>query len=198
VVLELSALDSRPDLQSVVVMILMLKITEAMYLGGRKQPWICLIDEAWRFLGDGNDDQFVEAGYRTARKYEGAFASLTQGIDDYYKTAGSRAALACSDWVLLLRQKPESLAAASENKRIFVDEQARDLLMSVDTVQGKYSEIAIRGPNGLSIGRLIVDRFTEKLYSTVGSEFQFVRDRVAAGRTIDQAVEELVAQAGAR
>lgn len=198
VVLELSALDSRPDLQSVVVMILMLKITETMYLSGRKQPWICLIDEAWRFLGDGNDDQFVEAGYRTARKYEGAFASLTQGIDDYYKTAGSRAALACSDWVLLLRQKPESLAAASDNKRIFVDEQARDLLMSVDTVQGKYSEIAIRGPNGLSIGRLIVDRFTEKLYSTKGTEFQYVRDRMAAGRTIDQAVEELVVQAGAR
>jgi conjugal transfer ATP-binding protein TraC len=100
--------------------------------------------------------------------------------------------------VLLLRQKPESLAAASDNKRIFVDEQARDLLMSVDTVQGKYSEIAIRGPGGLSIGRLIVDRFTEKLYSTQAQEFQYVQDRVAAGRTIDQAVEELVAQAGAR
>lgn len=198
VVLELSVLDSRPDLQSVVVMILMLKITEAMYLGGRKQPWVCLIDEAWRFLGNGNDDRFVEAGYRTARKYQGCFASLTQGIDDYYKSSGSLATLSCSDWVVLLRQKPESLAAASENKRIFVDEQARDLLMSVDTVQGKYSEIAIRGPNGLSIGRLIVDRFTEKLYSTKGTEFQYVRDRMAAGLTIDQAVEELVAQAGAR
>ncbi len=198
VVLELSALDSRPDLQSVVVMILMLKITETMYSKDRSQPWLCLIDEAKRFLGDGNDDQFVEAGYRTARKYGGAFASLTQGIDDYYLTAGSRAALACSDWVLLLRQKPESLAAASESKRIFVDENARDLLVSVDTIQGKYSELAIRGPNGLSIGRLIVDRFTEKLYSTVGTEFQFVRDRMAAGRTIDQAVEELVAQAGTR
>lgn len=198
VVLELSALDSRPDLQSVVVMILMLKITESMYLKDRSQPWLCLIDEAKRFLGDGNDDQFVEAGYRTARKYGGAFASLTQGIDDYYLTAGSRAALACSDWVLLLRQKPESLAAASENKRLFVDDAARDLLMSVDTVQGKYSEIAIRGPNGLSIGRLIVDRFTEKLYSTVGTEFQFVRDQVAAGATIDEAVEILVQRSGER
>lgn len=198
VVLELSALDSRPDLQSVVVMILMLKITQTMYLKDRSQPWLCLIDEAKRFLGDGNDDQFVEAGYRTARKYGGAFASLTQGIDDYYLTSGSRAALACSDWVLLLRQKPESLAAARDNQRLFVDDAARDLLMSVDTVQGKYSEIAIRGPDGLSIGRLIVDPFTEKLYSTTGPEFQFVRDQMASGATIDEAVERLVRQSRER
>ena len=198
VVLELGGMDARPDLQAVVVMILMLKITEVMYHLDRSIPKGCIIEEAWRFLGEGNSDQFVGAGYRTVRKYGGFFMTVTQGIDDYYESSSSRAALACSDWVLLLRQKPESLAAASDNKRIFVDEQARDLLMSVDTVQGKYSEIAIRGPGGLSIGRLIVDRFTEKLYSTQAQEFQYVQDRVAAGRTIDQAVEELVAQAGAR
>jgi conjugal transfer ATP-binding protein TraC len=198
VVLELGDLDSRPDLQGVVVMILMLKITETMYRQERSLRKLCIIDEAWRFLGNGNADDFIEAGYRTARKYGGAFMTITQGIDDYYESASSQAALNCSDWVLLLRQKPESLAAASDNKRIFVDDSARDLLLSVDTMQGKYSEVAIRGPNGLSIGRLIVDRFTEKLYSTVGAEFQYVQDAVASGKTIDEAVEELVRRSGAR
>jgi conjugal transfer ATP-binding protein TraC len=192
VVLEMSDLDSRPDLQGVVLMILMHRITELMYHGDRSQRKLCIIDEAWRLLGNGNAGAFVEAGYRTARKYGGAFVTVTQGIDDYYESASAKAALACSDWVLLLRQKPESLAAAADNKRIFVDDGARELLMSLDTIQGQYSEIAIRGPSGLSISRLVVDRFSEKLYSTKADEFQFVRDQMARGLRIDQAVEALV------
>lgn len=198
VVLELDDLNSRPDLQSVVLMIVMLRITETMYLLDRSQRKLCIIDEAWRLLGAGMGGDFIESGYRTARKYGGAFMTITQGIDDYYKSASATAALDCSDWVFLLRQKPESIAAAAGSKRLFLDEGTQQLLLSVDTAQGRYSEIAIRGPGGLSVGRLVVDPFTEKLYSTQAAEFQFVQDALAAGRSIDDAVEALVQRSARR
>jgi type-IV secretion system protein TraC len=198
IVLELDDLNSRPDLQGVVLMILMLRITETMYLLDRKQRKLCIIDEAWRLLGNGAAGDFIEAGYRTARKYGGAFMTITQGIDDYYESASARAALNCSDWVWLLRQKPESLAAAADNKRLFVDESAQQYLMSLDTVAGKYSEVAIRSPEGLSIGRLVVDRYSEKLYSTKAEEVQFIEDALAAGQSVDQAVDALVNRSQAR
>lgn len=192
VVLELDDLSARPDLQSVVLLSLMLRISEEMYRSARSQRKLCIIDEAWQMMSGRQTVQFIERGYRTARKYGGLFMSVTQGVDDYYKSDGATAALNNADWLLLLRQKPESLAAAANSGRIVMDNSLRELLASVDTVQGKYSEIAIKGPQGVSVGRFIVDPFSEKLYSTKDDEFQFIQDAQKRGMSIADAVEELV------
>jgi len=198
VVLELGELDSRPDLQTVVLLLLMMRITEAMYLGDRNQRKLCIIDEAWRLMGQGNAGQFVEQGYRTARKFGGAFMTITQGIDDYFKSGTSKAALDNADWVFLLRQKPESIKAAETSDRIMMDESLRRLLTSVDTQQGKYSEIAVMGPGGTTVGRLIVDPFAEKLYSTRAQEYAAIEKMQAQGMSLVEAVERLVEAGGER
>jgi len=71
VVLELGQIDARPNLRTVVLLLLMMRITEAMYLGARSQRKLCIIDAAWRLMGQGNAGQFMERGYRTARKFRG-------------------------------------------------------------------------------------------------------------------------------
>ena len=193
VVLELGDLDSRPDLQTVVLLLLMLQITESMYLGDRKQRKLCIIDEAWRLMGSGNAGQFIEQGYRTARKFGGAFMTITQGIDDYFKSGTSKAALDNADWVFLLRQKPESIKAAESSDRIMMDDGLRRLLTSVDTQQGRYSEIAVMSPDGTSVGRLIVDPFAEKLYSTKAEEYAAIDAMLKRGHSLVDAIEQLVA-----
>lgn len=193
VVLELGDLDSRPDLQTVVLLLLMLQITESMYLGDRKQRKLCIIDEAWRLMGSGNAGQFIEQGYRTARKFGGAFMTITQGIDDYFKSGTSKAALDNADWVFLLRQKPESIKAAESSDRIMMDDGLRRLLTSVDTQQGRYSEIAVMSPDGTSVGRLIVDPFAEKLYSTKAEEYAAIDAMLKRGHSLVDAIEHLVA-----
>jgi conjugal transfer ATP-binding protein TraC len=193
VVLELGDLDSRPDLQTVVLLLLMLQITESMYLGDRKQRKLCIIDEAWRLMGSGNAGQFIEQGYRTARKFGGAFMTITQGIDDYFKSGTSKAALDNADWVFLLRQKPESIKAAESSDRIMMDDGLRRLLTSVDTQQGRYSEIAVMSPDGTSVGRLIVDPFAEKLYSTKAEEYAAIDTMLKRGHSLVDAIEQLVA-----
>ena len=193
VVLELGDLDSRPDLQTVVLLLLMLQITESMYQGDRRQRKLCIIDEAWRLMGSGNAGQFIEQGYRTARKFGGAFMTITQGIDDYFKSGTSRAALDNADWVFLLRQKPESIKAAESSDRIMMDDALRRLLTSVDTQQGRYSEIAVMSPDGTSIGRLIVDPFAEKLYSTRAEEYAAIDALLKRGASLVEAIEQLLA-----
>ena len=192
VVLELGGLDSKPDLQSVVLLILMMRITEAMYQGSRKQRKLCIIDEAWKLMAHGSAGDFIERGYRTARKFGGAFMTITQGINDYYKSGTSEAALANSDWLFLLRQKPESIQAAEKSDQIKMDEHLRRLMTSIDMLEGKYAEIAVMGPGGVSVGRLVVDPFAEKLYSTKATEFEQIDQMLKQGVSLVEAVDELV------
>ena len=193
VALELKDLDAMPDLQSLVLLLLMMRITEDMYLGERTQRKLCVIDEAWKLMGYGNAGSFIEEGYRTARKYEGAFLTVTQGVNDYYKSGTAQAAFENSDWVFLLRQKKESLKQLQASGRFAMEGEEMKLLRSIHTIHGKYSEVATYSPDGMAIGRLIVDPFTEKLYSTKGTEFDFIQQRVEQGATLAQAVEELAA-----
>ncbi len=193
VALELKDLDAMPDLQSLVLLLLMMRISEDMYLGERTQRKLCVIDEAWKLMGYGNAGSFIEEGYRTVRKYEGAFLTVTQGVNDYYKSGTAQAAFENSDWVFLLRQKKESLKQLQTSGRFAMEADEMKLLRSIHTVHGKYSEVATYSPDGMAIGRLIVDPFTEKLYSTKGTEFDFIQRRVEQGRTLAQAVEELAA-----
>lgn len=193
VALELKDLDAMPDLQSLVLLLLMMRITEDMYLGGRSQRKLCVIDEAWKLMGSGNAGAFIEEGYRTARKYEGAFLTVTQGINDYYKSGTAQAAFENSDWVFLLRQKKESLMQLQKSGRFAMEESEMKLLNSIHTIHGKYSEVATYSPEGMAIGRLIVDPFSEKLYSTKGTEFDFIQRAMADGKTLAQAVEQLAA-----
>ena len=76
-------------------------------------------------LGDiGADDPVkaavVEEAARRARKYGGSLGTATQSADDYYGSAQMEAAFNCSDWVFLLRQKPESIEMLdrSEERRV--------------------------------------------------------------------------------
>ena len=108
IVLELEELKAKKDLQTVVLLIMMYRITREMYFS-RDRRKVVIIDEAWDLLSGGATAEFIEAGYRRARKYKGAFMSATQGVDDYYRNPAAKAALDNSDWMFLLRQKPESI-----------------------------------------------------------------------------------------
>jgi conjugal transfer ATP-binding protein TraC len=113
VVIENEELKRRPDLHAVVNILLLHQITGEMYLT-RNRRKVLFIDELKQQLGDiGADDPVkaavIEEAARRARKYGGALGTATQSADDYYGSAQMEAAFNCSDWVFLLRQKPESI-----------------------------------------------------------------------------------------
>jgi conjugal transfer ATP-binding protein TraC len=175
VVLELEELGSKKDLQSVVLFIMMFRITQSMYHDRRDRKKICIIDEAWDLMDGANSGKFIEVGYRRARKYGGAFGTLTQSVMDYYKNAASQAALENSDWLFLLKQKKESIEQLDRGGKLKLDEATKRILLSVKTEQGLYSEIFINSPMGSGIGRLIVDPFTLLAYSTDPTDWNAIQ-----------------------
>jgi conjugal transfer ATP-binding protein TraC len=140
VVLELEELKSKRDLQAVVMQLMMYRITQEMYLDRSKRKLV-IIDEAWDLMSGGASSQFIEAGYRRARKYGGAFGTITQSVEDYYKNEATKATIQNADWLFLLRQKPESIERLGQEGKLHIDEWMKRQLASVTTEGGAYSEI---------------------------------------------------------
>ena len=197
VVLELEELKAKKDLQSVVLLIVMYRITREMYFS-RERKKIVIIDEAWDLMNGGSTAEFIEAGYRRARKYKGAFMSATQGIDDYYKNPAATAALNNSDWVFLLRQKKESIEMLDKLGRLSMDEGMKRMLQSLRTEHGAYSEIFISSPMGSGIGRLIVDPYSLLLYSSKAEDVSAIDAKRAEGLSMSAAIEAVLDERGQR
>jgi conjugal transfer ATP-binding protein TraC len=95
----------------------------------------------------------------------------------------------------LLRQKKESIRQLIESKRLPTGEESEALLASIKTRQGLYSEVAVVGPDGIGVGRLVLDPFTEKLYSSKGIEYEAIQRALRGGQSLTEAVSELAAGA---
>lgn len=195
IVLELEELKSKKDLQSVVMLLLMYRITQDMYVSDRKQPKVVIIDEAWDLMGSGNSGDFIEAGYRRARKYGGSFFTATQSVADYYKSETAKAAFENADWMFLLRQKAESVEMLANSGKFIMDDYTKTLLRSVTTQSGAFSEVFVRGGDlPPSVGRLFADPFSVLTASTRAEDFEAVRSYEAQGMSTVQAVEQVLEQ----
>jgi conjugal transfer ATP-binding protein TraC len=195
IVLELEELKSKKDLQTVVLLIVMYRITREMYFS-RDRKKIVIIDEAWDLLSGGATAEFIEAGYRRARKYKGAFMSATQGVDDYDRNPAAKAALDNSDWMFLLRQKPESIEMMDKLGRLTMDDAMKRLLLSLRTEHGAYSEVFIHSPAGNGIGRLIVDPVQPPALQQPSRGFRRHQRQARDGLDVSAAIDAVLRERG--
>lgn len=191
VVIELEELKERKDLQEVIVQMVIVQITNKLYLGDRKTPSLVVLDEAWDMLRGRQSGQFIETAARRLRKYRGALVVGTQSVNDFYATPAAQAAFENSDWMCLLAQKPESIKQLKESKQISLDPTMEAMLTSVRTKQGTYAETMIYGPHGYAIGRLFLDPFSLILYSTKAEEFAAVQELTNQGMPLAEAIEQV-------
>lgn len=198
VVLELEELNVKKDLQGVVLLILMLVIQQAMYLGERNQRKLLMIDEAWDLMGAGATAAFMETAARRLRKYGAALLTATQSVSDYYNNEAATAILNNSDWLCLLRQKPEAVAQLASSGRLVLTEGQRQLLASVRTEHGAYSEVFVYSPMGVAVGRPMLDPFSEMLYTTRAEEYTAIHQRLEAGMDMIGAIRDVLKMRGKR
>lgn len=200
VVIENEELKRKPDLHSVVNILLFYQITREMYLTrNRKKVWF--IDELKQQLGDaGSNDLImaasVEEAARRARKYGGSLVTATQSGDDYYGSTQMEAALNCSDWTFLLRQKSESIELLGRNGRISMDESKKRLLQSLRMEDGVFSECYVSSPVGEGVARIILDPFSHLLFSNKIDDNAPLDELRRAGCSIDDAINELLRRRG--
>ncbi|KAB2836096.1 MAG: type IV secretion system protein TraC, partial [Caedimonadaceae bacterium] len=191
VVVELEELKERKDLQAVIVQMVILQITNSIYLGDRQTPSCLILDEAWDMLRGAQSDVFIETAARRLRKYFGGLVVGTQSINDFYATPGAQAAFDNSDWMCLLSQKDESIELLKNSKRLSMDPAMERTLRSLHTEQGQYAEIMIKGPKGFAVGRLFLDEFSKVLYSTKAEEFTAVQNLVNQGLSLKEAIQKI-------
>ena len=194
VVLELEELKERKDLQSVVVQIMIINITNRMFLGDRKTPFQIFFDEAWDLLRGNQSGVFIETLARRLRKYYGSLVVGTQSINDLFVNPAAQAAFDNSDWMCLLSQKKESIEQLKKLGRIALTPAMEAQLKSVKTKQGEYAEVMIYGSNGFAVGRLLLDPYSTLLYSTQPQDYAVVKKFMAQGFSISEALEQLLTQ----
>ncbi|OYX46132.1 MAG: type-IV secretion system protein TraC, partial [Sphingomonadales bacterium 32-64-22] len=190
-VFEMSDLATREELRSVVLSAIMFMTSQAMTRSPRSVRKLLLIDEAWSMLKGGSMGEFVETYARTCRKYGGALATATQSLNDYYKSNGATAALENSDWMLILQQKPETIADFKASKRLDMDDRTETLIRSLKRSGSDYSEVFIKGPETEAIGRLVLDDYSATLFSSSPQTFAAIDAEIARGHQLADAIERI-------
>lgn len=188
VLIELEELKEKKDLQTVVLQLVIMAITNEAFLGDRKTPFYICIDEAWDLLRAKQTGAFIETLARRLRKYRGSLIIGTQSLDDFETTEGAKAAYENSDWMCLLSQKKSSIAKSTK-----FDPQVQKALETVSTRHGQYSEVMILdGDGNFSIARLNLDPFSSLLYSTKAEEYAKLKDLTNSGMSISSAINHLL------
>jgi hypothetical protein len=99
-----------------------------------RRPRLLIIDEAWSLLRFAEGGAFVAAMARRARKYYLGLVTITQQVADLSGDGCGETILNNAAQVLLLKQKADTIEAATERFRLTADE--RQLLLGADKGEG--------------------------------------------------------------
>jgi len=192
VVVELEELKERKDLQGVVVQMFIINITNRVFLGDRKTPFTIVFDEAWDLLRGAQSGVFIETLARRLRRYYGSLVVGTQSVNDLFATPAAQAAFDNSDWMCLLSQKSESIDQLKKSERISLTPLMEAQLKSIKTKHGEYSEVMIYGSQGYSIGRLLLDPYSQLLYSSKADDYSAIQALKEQGLSLPDALATLL------
>ena len=196
-VLELDELQGRKHLRQVVLLQLIFQIQREMFLGVRDRKKIMIIDEAWDLIKSGPVSVFIEHAFRKFRKYGGSAVIATQSLNDLYENPVGRAIAENANMMMLLGQKPETIASIRESERLVLSDGGFNLLSSVASVGGVYSEIFVKtGAGGVGVGRLIVSNFEKLLFSTSATDVHAIEQYREKGLNIGDAIRAVLKDRG--
>jgi conjugal transfer ATP-binding protein TraC len=196
VVVELETLKSQRELFSVVVMQVMNAITQDLYLSDRMSRRFILFEEAPALLRkSGHNDlsrlaAMIEEGYRRARKYGGSFGVVMQSLLDL-KLMGDTGQVIMDNAAYKFMLQSKSFAKAAEEKIVNLQGFALELAESVKNNKPKYSEILFETPQGLGVGRLVVDNWRYWVNTTSADEVGRFEALLKQGKTPYEAIAEL-------
>ena len=186
-VFEFEEIKNDPKLLSIVLQILLMEVTNQFLTGNRQIPFMIIVDEAWMLLDFAAS--FFAAFVRTVRKYGGSLVICVQNFMDLQKTQDHKTILENSTWTILLKQDEKGLGAFKESEAF---KDMIPLIRSISLSPGKFAEMLLYTTGVTVIGRLVLDDYSNALYSTNSDDFNFLKKKREQGIHLDDAVEELV------
>lgn len=186
-VFEFEEIKNDQNLLPVVLQIIGMQILMQFLCGDRTKEFLLIVDEAWMILD--YCAKFLTNLARTVRKYGGSLVTCVQGYKDFTKTADHLALFENSTWTVMLKQSAKTIDALRTSEAY---KDMIPLIKSVTFVPGKYSECLISASSLNIVGRLMLDPYAGKLFSTDSKDFAFINRKKAEGKTMAEAIEMLV------
>jgi conjugal transfer ATP-binding protein TraC len=200
VVIETEELKNMADLQSVILQIFTLTISNQVFMGDRSRRSLICIDEAWDLLKSPQMEGFIESLARRLRKYNGALVVGTQSVKDFERSHGAKAAFQNSNWFVMLGKDQDGINALKKDNLIPMDPYKEAALSSLRMEAGHFSEAFIyhKGSGTSTVGQLRLDPFSSLLYSTEANQFKSIQCLKNKGLAIEEAVEALLQTKGGK
>lgn len=191
-IFEFEHIKEQPTLVSIILQTLLMQITSQFLTGDRSQKFMILVDEAWKLLDDCAGG--LAAYARNLRRYGGSLVVCTQCFADL-QTAGDtqdnnnhrRAIFENSAWKVNL---PPSSFNDFETHSEFKEKVP--LLKSLSFERGKYSEMLLSSSGIDVVGRLMLDSFSNAVFSTESTDFNFIRKQEEEGIPIEIIMDNLI------
>ena len=90
--------------------------------------------------------------------------------------------------MLVLQQKPETIADFRKEARLDMDDRTETLIRSLKRSGTEYSEIYVKGPEMEAVGRLVLDPLSATIFSSDPDTYAAIRRHVETGMPLDRAV----------
>jgi len=185
-VFELSPLEQKPDLRSVVLTALLF-MTDQKIVSDVTRRDLVVLDEAHKHIGNPNVCGALQGWARRVRKYNGALFLATQSAKDFDLSPDSRAIFENCGWKVTLKSSTAGVEAAAD-MRVFPDEYSKRLARNADVSSGEFSECVIIGGGSYNLGRLVLDPFTINLFTTTAEDVAAINNLVARGLSLQEAI----------
>lgn len=194
VVTELGDLRKSGDLLMAVLFTLMLWVEDTMYSTPRNVRKMNIIDEGWKLLGGSSPKirEFIEEGYRTVRRHNGSFGTVTQSIADKNLSTAALAAYDNSSFKFTMMQDAKAFEAFKQKEPTLFSEFEYDLIRKFPPAKNVgYSSVLVNVGAYSSFHRVISDPLTNALFSSKGSDFTYREERLKQGADIKQIIFEM-------
>jgi len=191
-VFEFEEIKNDIGLLSVVLQTIAMQIFLQILCGDRKQRFVLIVDEAWKILDSAA--KFLAEPARTFRKYGASLVTCVQNYSDLQLTEDHQTILKNSTWSVILKQNEQGLNSFKGTNY----EEIIPLIKSVSIVPGKYAEALLYSTGIRVIGKLVLDPYSQALFSTDSSDFNFIKQLQSQGISLDGSIEQLVEQKNAQ
>jgi conjugal transfer ATP-binding protein TraC len=176
-VFELGNLSAHSDLQLVVLLNIMYFITNFVSSAEMKpKRKFLLIDESWSLLKLKNTAEFITNSFKTYRKYHCSAVAITQEIVDLIGKECGIAIQANAANKVFLKQEPNVVDSLKTFASL--SDKEIELLKSVETQKGKFSEALVISDTSRGVIRLVPDPFLYWLATSDAKDNEYLEKKL--------------------
>jgi conjugal transfer ATP-binding protein TraC len=135
-----------------------------------------LIDEAWSLLRLKNTAEFITNSFKTYRKYRCSAVAITQEIVDLVGGDCGIAIQANAANKVFLKQEPNVVDSLKSS--VSLTDREIELLKSVETQKGKFSEALIMSDASKGVIRLVPDPFLYWIATSDAKDNEYLENKV--------------------